>query len=161
MIRPPKPLNGGLQSVPPGVLIAPRDLGTAELSPDGAFEAGSFQTFTLTYTAGRYGIDDSGSLRICFRFATDQSRPQFEDPAGVGFTTITASNDAVLQYRYDPKGNTRPWDRTLYIKIVHGFLREGDTITIRFGDTVQGSPGLRLHALRPTISSTPRILRRW
>ena len=144
MVRPPKPLDGGLQSVPPGVLIAPKDLGTAELSPDGVFEAGSFQTFTLTYTAGRYGIDDSGSLRICFRFATDQSRPQFEDPAGVGFTTIAASNDAVLQYRYDPKGNTRPWDRTLYIKVVHGFLREGDTITIRFGDTTQGSPGLRL-----------------
>jgi len=144
MTQAPRNPVGGLQSIPPGPLIAQQDLGSATLSPDGAFEAGSFQTFTLTYTAGRYGIDDSGSLRICFRFATDQSRPQFEDPAGVGFTTISASNDAVLQYRYDPKGNVRPWDRTLYIKVVHGFLREGDTITIRFGDTSQGSPGLRL-----------------
>jgi len=136
--------EGGEQSLPIGEPIAPGDLGTAVLDPVGAFEAGSFQTFTLTYTSGRYGIDDSGSVRVCFRFASDQSRPQFEDPAGVGYTTISASNDAVLQYRYDPKGNVRPWDRTLYIKVVHGFLREGDTITICFGDRSQGSPGMRL-----------------
>jgi len=38
----------------------------------------------------------------------------------------------------------RPWDRTLYIKVVRGFLREGDTITITFGDPAEGSPGMRL-----------------
>lgn len=141
----PAPLaEGGLQCRPIAQPIAPEDLGSATLTPVGEFEAGSFQTFVLTYTAGRYGIDDSGSMRVCFRFASDQSRPQFEDPRGVGYTTISASNNAVLQYHYDPKGNVRPWDRTLYIKVVHGFLRAGDTITIRFGDTAGGSPGMRL-----------------
>ena len=38
----------------------------------------------------------------------------------------------------------RPWDRTLYIKVVRGFLREGDSITVTFGDRSQGSPGMRL-----------------
>lgn len=124
--------------------IPPEELGTAVLSPDGAFEAGSHQSFTLTYTAGKFGIDDSGSLRVCFRFAADQTRPQFEDPKRPNYTVIEASNGAVLEYRYDPKGNVRPWDRTLYIKVVKGFLREGDTITIRFGVTDGGSPGMRL-----------------
>lgn len=137
-------IGGGLQCQPLVSAIAPHELGVATLTPVGDFEAGAYQTFTLIYTAGKYGIDDSGSLRVCFRFASDQSRPQFEDPARVGYTTISASNNAVLQYRYDPKGNVRPWDRTLYIKVVHGFLREGDTITIRFGDTSKGSPGMRL-----------------
>ncbi|MFQ5937452.1 MAG: DUF3604 domain-containing protein [Acidiferrobacterales bacterium] len=136
--------EGGLQCQPVPSPIALEELGFATLTPVGEFEAGSFQTFTLTYTTGKYGIDDSGSLRVCFRFATDQSRPQFEDPARVGYTTIAASNNAVLQYHYDPKGNVRPWDRTLYIKVVKGFLREGDTITICFGDTTGGSPGMRL-----------------
>ncbi|MDX1487794.1 MAG: hypothetical protein R3268_06310 [Acidiferrobacterales bacterium] len=136
--------DGGLQCEPIHSPIAPHKLGHATLTPTGEFEAGSFQSFTLIYTAGKYGIDDSGSLRVCFRFASDQSRPQFEDPSRVGYTTITASNNAVLQYHYDPKGNVRPWDRTLYIKVVKGFLREGDTITIRFGDTSDGSPGMRL-----------------
>ncbi len=136
--------EGGLQSQPIASPIAPADLGQAELTPTGAFEAGSFHSFVLTYTAGRYGIDDSGSIRVCFRFASDQSRPQFEDPRAVGYTTISASNGAVLQYHYDPKGNVRPWDRTLYIKVARGFLRAGDSIRICFGDRSGGSPGMRL-----------------
>lgn len=135
---------GGLQSQPTREVIPPEELGSVTLSPGGAFEAGSYQTFTLIYTAGKFGIDDSGSMRICFRFASDQTRPQFEDPKGRNYTTVTASNAAVLQVRYDPKGNVRPWDRTLYIKVVRGFLREGDSITVTFGDRSQGSPGMRL-----------------
>jgi len=124
--------------------IPPEELGTATITPEGEFEAGSHQSFTLTYTAGKFGIDDSGALRICFRFASDQTRPQFEDPARPNYTVVEASNNAVLEYRYDPKGNVRPWDRALFIKVVRGFLREGDTITVRFGVTDGGSPGMRL-----------------
>lgn len=124
--------------------IPPRDLGTAAIEPAGAFIAGSYASFTLTYTAGTYGIDDSGALRVCFRFASDQSDPQFSDPTAPGYTMVEASNGAVLQYRFDPKANVRPWDRTLYIKVVKGFLKEGDRIVVRFGVTDLGSPGMRL-----------------
>lgn len=127
-----------------GQPILPEELGHVSLEPIGDFEAGSYQSFTLVYTAGKYGIDDSGSLRVCWRFASDQMHPQFDDPKKPNFTIIEASNKAVLQYRYDPKGNVRPWDRTLGIKVVHGFLKEGDTITIRFGVRDQGSPGMRI-----------------
>lgn len=133
-------MNSGTIRAP----IPPHELGSATISPTGDFAAGSHQTFTLTYTAGKFGIDDSGCLRIVFRFASDQTRPQFEDPAKPNYTVVEASNNAVLQYSYDPKGNVRPWDRTLYIKVVRGFMREGDTITVRFGDTGGGSPGMRL-----------------
>ena len=96
---------GGLESHPLRGAIPAEELGSVTLSPAGDFVAGSHQTFTLTYTAGKFGIDDSGSLRICFRFASDQTRPQFENPGGPNYTTIVASNSAVLQYHYDPKGN--------------------------------------------------------
>ena len=131
--------NGALREPIPKAL-----LGTAVLDRSGDFEAGSYQSFTLTYTAGRFGIDDSGSLRVAFRFATDQTDPQFTDPAAPGFTEVVASNNAVLDCRFDPKGNIRPWDRTLQIKVVRGFMKEGDTIAIRFGVTDGGSPGMRL-----------------
>jgi hypothetical protein len=124
--------------------IEPEIVGSATLSPQGSFEAGSYQTFVLEYTAGYHGIDDSGSLKIVFRFAGDQTRPQLDEPTRANYTTIKASNNAVLECRYDPKGNVRPWDRSLYIKVVHGFLEEGDKITITFGDTSGGSPGMRL-----------------
>jgi hypothetical protein len=142
----PPELNNGALRAP----IPPELLGTAVLDRTGDFEAGSYQSFTLTYTAGRFGIDDSGSLRVAFRFATDQTNPQFADPRAPNYTTIEASNNAVLEYRYDPKGNVRPWDRTLYIKVVKGFLRAGETITIRFGVTENGSPGMRLQTFCET-----------
>ncbi len=138
--RPWAALNSGVIRAP----IAPHHLGRAEIDPAGAFEAGSHASFTLTYTAGTYGIDDSGALRVCFRFATDQTPPQFTDPAAPGYTTVEASNGAVLHYVFDRKANVRPWDRTLYIKVVRGYLEEGDRITIRFGVTDGGSPGMRL-----------------
>ncbi len=119
-------------------------MGRAEIVPAGAFEAGSSVSFTLTYTAGTYGIDDTGSIKIVHRFASDAGRPQFEDPAAPNYVTVEASNGAVLELRYDPKQNIRPWDKTLYIKVVRGFLREGDRIVVRFGDPWGGCPGMRL-----------------
>ncbi len=41
--------------------------GRARLSPSGSFEARSVQRFTLTCNSGRFGIDDSGSIRVVFR----------------------------------------------------------------------------------------------
>ncbi len=136
--------GGGLQCAPLQAPLDPGDLGSARLTPDGPVEAGSWQTFTLVYTAGRYGIDDSGALRVCFRFAADHSKPQFTEPAGAGYTVVRASNNAVLEYRFDQKGNVRPFDQTVYVKVVNGYLKEGDTITIVFGDKSGGSPGMRV-----------------
>jgi hypothetical protein len=131
--------NGALRTP-----IDPSHLGTAVLDKSGEFDAGTYHSFTLTYTAGRFGIDDSGSIRVVWRFATDQTNPQFDNPKAAGYTEVVASNNAVLQARFDPKGNIRPWDRTLQIKVVKGFMKEGDTITVRFGVTDHGGSGMRL-----------------
>ena len=122
----------------------PKRMGIATIAPKGAFDAGSFQSFALTYTAGYFGIDDTGSIKIVHRFASDMGKPQFDDPTAPNYVTVEASNKAVLDVRYDGKQNIRPWDKTLYIKVVRGFLREGDRIIVRFGDPRQGSPGMRL-----------------
>lgn len=126
--------------------------GRATISPDHAVEAGSFASLTLVYTAGYFGIDDTGSLKIVHRFASDMGRMQFTEPAGWNYVTAEASNGAVLEMRYDMKGNVRPWDKTLLIRVQRGFLREGDTITIRLGDMSGGSPGLRMQTFtEPTF----------
>ena len=128
----------------PHSIYLPEKMGSATVSPTGRFEAGSFQEFTVTYTAGYFGIDDTGSIKIVHRFASDMGRPQFTDAQAPNYTTVEASNRAVLHVEYDMKRNIRPWDKTLYIKVVRGFLREGDRIIIRFGDRREGSPGIRL-----------------
>ena len=122
----------------------PELMGTATLEPSGSFEAGSYQCFTLVYTAGRFGIDDTGSLKIGFRFATDFGPIQFDEPEAPGYTTVEASNGATLECKWEFKRNIRPWSRSLYIGVQNLFLKPGDTITIRFGDQRFGSPGVRL-----------------
>lgn len=126
--------------------------GQARVEPAGAFEAGSFECFTLTYTAGFFGIDDTGSLKIVHRFASDMGKPQFSDPQAPNYVTAEASNGAVLALDYDGKRNVRPWDKTLSVRVVKGFLREGDRIVVRFGDRRQGSPGMRVQTFcEPTF----------
>jgi Protein of unknown function (DUF3604) len=130
----------------------PERMGTAVIEPSGEVEAGSFRSFTLVYTAGYFGIDDTGSIKIVHRFASDMGRPQWSDPQGANYTTVEASNAAVLEVLYDPKLNIRPWDKTLMIRVMRGFLREGDTITVRFGDCRRGSPGMRTQTfVEPTF----------
>src|SRR5881394_3559233 len=127
-------------------------VGSATCTPTQPCEAGSFASFTLTYTAGYFGIDDTGSLKIVSRFASDMGRLQTADPKGWNYVSAEASNGAVLELRYDPKGNIRPWDKTLSIRVQRGFLREGDRILVRIGDTRQGSPGIRVQTfVEPTF----------
>jgi hypothetical protein len=122
----------------------PERMGSAAIEPTGEFVAGSFESFTLTYTAGYFGIDDTGSLKIVHRFASDMGKPQFDDPKAPNYVTVEASNGAVLDVRYDGKMNIRPWDKTLFIRVVRGFLKDGDKIIVRFGDRRSGSPGMRV-----------------
>jgi hypothetical protein len=121
----------------------PEHMGAATLTPPGPLVAGTFAELTLTYTAGTFGIDDSGMLKISWRTTSDMAKPQFSDPAAANYTTIEASNGAKLEYWLE-RFNIRPWVNTLLIRVGRGYLRAGDTITVRFGDRQRGSPGIRL-----------------
>ena len=121
----------------------PEHMGSANLMPSGPFVAGTHEEFTLTYTAGTFGIDDTGMLKISWRTTSDMAKPQFTDAAAPNYTTVEASNGARLEYWIE-RLNIRPWVNTLFIRVGRGFLRAGDTITARFGDRRGGSPGLRL-----------------
>ncbi len=121
----------------------PEHMGTITLSPAGPFFAGAHEELTLVYTAGTFGIDDTGMLKISWRTTSDMSKPQFDKPQAENFTTVEASNGAKLEVWFD-RLNIRPWGNTLLIRVGRGYLRAGDTLTIRFGDRRQGSPGWRL-----------------
>ena len=118
--------------------------GHIDFTPTGSFEVRSLQTFKLVYTVGPYGIDDTGALKVVFRFPLDIGGLQTTDPKALNYVSAKASNSAKLTLTYNPLGHMRPRDRALTIFISDGFMREGDTITIVFGDTSGGSPGMRL-----------------
>ncbi len=119
------------------------NLGKARIIPSGKVLAGARLTVRYTYTVG-HPIDDTGSVKIVFRYAGDFQVPQFMDPAAPGFCSVTTSGDCRIEPRWDPKGHTRPWGRTLMLKVMGGYLDTGDTVTVVFGDTSGGSLGWRM-----------------
>ena len=122
--------------------------GHVEMQPQGAFEVRSLQTFRLVYTVGRYGIDDTGGIRVVFRYPGDWGPLQTEDPTAYNFVTAQASSPtnpgARIALEYSAYGHMRPWFKALTARLHGGYLREGDTITITFGDPSSGSPGMKL-----------------
>ena len=123
-----------------------RDYGSAVLSPSAACEVRSFQTLTVTYTVGRFGLDDTGAIRIAFRWVHDCGDLQTSDPEAMNYVTATSSNGAPLRLYVEPYG-FRPWSLALRVTVAGGFMREGDTITVVFGDRSGGSPGMRMQTI--------------
>ena len=90
----------------------PEQMGGITLSPAGPFIAGAHVELTLVYTAGTFGIDDTGMVKISWRTTSDMSKPQFDKPQAANFTTVEASNGAKLEVWFD-RLNVRPFANTL------------------------------------------------
>ncbi len=120
--------------------------GHVALSPQGAFEVRSVQTFRLVYTVGRYGIDDTGSIRVVFRFMGDWGDLQTSDPTAYNYVTAHTDTDSRLSLQYSKTGHQRPWFRCLTVRLHGGYLSEGDKITIVFGDNSKGCPGMKMQS---------------
>ena len=60
----------------------PQIYGSVELKPRGEFVVRSYASFTLTYTAGRYGIDDSGAIETAMEIHSAWSSPIYLFNAG-------------------------------------------------------------------------------
>ncbi len=127
----------------PFTTYLPEHIGSATLDPPGPFIAGFHVELTLTYTAGTFGIDDTGIVKISWRTTSDMGKPQFTDPAAANYTTAEASNGAKLEVWFD-RLNIRPFVNTILIRVGRGYLRRGDALTVRLGDRRGGSPGYRL-----------------
>jgi len=116
------------------------DLGTAVIKPSDFLAAGSLATLTFIYTSG-HPIDDTGFLKIVFRFASDFGIPQFDHPERLNYCSVRSTGNCRIEPRWDPKGHTRPWGRSIFLKVMGGFLDRGQQIILVFGDTSGGSPG--------------------
>ena len=123
---------------------------TAELGPH---QAASFTTIKQTYTVGKKPIQTGGGFLVAKHFMAGFGNWQTDNPKAAHYISITSSTKArfvassvPLRGMHGGFRNTRP---TLVFRVASGTLVEGDTVTITYGDTQQGSPGI----MTPTFSS--------
>jgi len=117
------------------------EYGTATLEPSEEIVAGSFGTWTITYTAGALGIDDGGQLKVAANMSSDWGRPQFDDPTADNYATVETSADATVEARWDTDGYIRPLKDTITIDVFDGSIGPGETVTLTLGETSGGSLG--------------------
>jgi hypothetical protein len=133
-------------------IYAPHEIGRVEVDAPDAMVAGSMATIRVIYTAGKFGLDDQGGIRLLLRFASDFGRPQLERPNAPNYVSAVASNGATLVTTYDSIAGVRPWFKVLSVRIMKQFLREGDTITVTLGERSEGSAGMRIQtSAEPTF----------
>ena len=122
------------------------DYGTAVLGMGSTCEIRSYQSLTITYTAGKFGLDDTGAIRIAHRFVHDGGEMQTEDPKAANYVTAVSSCGTPLNLYVEPY-SFRPWLIALMIEVKGGFLSPGDTIRVTIGDTSEGSPGFLIQTI--------------
>ncbi|MGC6454841.1 MAG: DUF3604 domain-containing protein, partial [Candidatus Puniceispirillaceae bacterium] len=119
----------------------PSIFGSATLSPTEPVEVRTYQSFTLTYTVGSLGLDDTGGIRIAWRRIGDSGQLQTTNPAAPNYVTAHSNGEGRLSLSYSRRGGQRPWGEILTVTQHGGYLRPGETITIHIGDRRDGSPG--------------------
>ena len=123
-------------------------LGTLELLSEPTVTVSLPTTIRLRYTAGIYGVDENGSLRLAWRTVSDFEQPQFTDPAGFGYTTISTSAHACIEAARSMY--QRPFHNSIHLRVRDGNICLGDTVDIVLGDPSQGSPGIRTQSFAET-----------
>jgi hypothetical protein len=124
--------------------------GTVSLASKPEVVAGTFHTWTITYTVGEIGMDDGSRLKIAINQSSDWGPPQFHSPTEDNYCTVTTSGDATVSAGYHTRGYRRPWQDTIDIDVSQGTLEEGDTITLTLGDRSHGSLGIQAQSYPET-----------
>jgi hypothetical protein len=119
-----------------------RRYGTVSLEPDDDVVAGTYGTWTITYTVGAIGMDDGARLKIAANSTSDWGPPQFDDSAADNYCTVETDGDASVEGRYDTQGHVRPFRNVIEVSVFDGALEAGDQITITLGARGEGSLGL-------------------
>lgn len=131
----------------------PQALGSLIATP-GPFTAGEYGTIRQTYTVGTTPVQTGGGFMLARHFMANFGPWQTDAPDQPNFISIESSNSkvgfvATTTPLAGMHGGFRSTRETLTFRVASGTLEQGDTVTITWGDTRSGSPGMRM----PTMSS--------
>ncbi|MCZ6633881.1 MAG: DUF3604 domain-containing protein [bacterium] len=112
------------------------EYGELTLHPRDDVIAGSYGTWTVTYTVGEKGVARGGTIRIYTEADSDRAMPQMDDPAGEDYLTVQAPIEARVGVLVQ--------SLLSIVLIVNGrALQPGEQVVVTYGDRSQGGPGFR------------------
>ena len=110
--------------------------GKVDLNPRDEVVAGSYGTWTLTYTAGKKGVATGGRIRIYTDADSDRGTPQMDDPGGADYLTIEAPKAAQIGVLVQSVLSV--------MLVVNGrALQPGEQVAVTYGNRSEGGPGFR------------------
>jgi hypothetical protein len=129
-------------------------LGTLEAESLGPYEARDWATLRQTWTVGTHAVETGGGFWVARHFGANFGPFQTGDDAGEGYVSIsTTHDDTVLEAETimvsGPHGGFRSPAPAIAFRLTAGRLDPGEKVTITYGDTGGGGPGLLL----PSTSS--------
>ena len=114
--------------------------GTVALEPTADVAAGSWGTWTFTFTVGTYGMDDRSNLRLVMRGVCDWGAPNFTDPTAANYCKVFTDGNAKLRVHFDRENHVRPWRRTIHVHVHDGTLKGGRAYLDRARRPLGGQP---------------------
>jgi hypothetical protein len=121
--------------------------GRSEISPASDMLAGSFGTWTVTFTAGTGGIPTGGALQFGL-YRSGWSTFQLDRPRDAGYTTF--ETNARIEYSAQVIHEKELLERDLYnasrewfieVTITKGTIQAGDKFSMTYGDRSGGGSG--------------------
>ena len=124
-------------------------LGTLAAESLGPFEARQYATLSQTWTAGTRPVETGGGFWVARHFNANYGVFQTDDPAAAGYVTI-GTDAANVRFETDvymasgPHGGFRAPEPALAFRVAEGRLEPGESVTITYGDTTGGGPGVMM-----------------
>ena len=117
--------------------------GKVRLEPRDEVVAGSYGTWTLTYTAGKKGVATGGRIRIYTDSDSDRATPQMDNPTGANYLTIEAPKATRIGVLIQSVLSA--------ILTVNGrALQPGEQMAVTYGDRREGGSGFRSQTFQET-----------
>ena len=125
----------------------PKRLGSLK-AIGGPFEAATFGTLTQTFTVGTADVKTGGGFLVGRHFMAGY-RMQVNDATAANYVSISSTNQEV-EFTVDSAplagmhGGFRGASEMLVFRVSKGSLTQGDQVSIVYGDTTGGAPGIRM-----------------
>jgi hypothetical protein len=137
----------------------PWALGWLSLQSEDPLQVETRQTIVQTWTVGGVPMEEGGAIYLGRDGFNNSGTPQVNDPDGNNYFTISSSNpDARFVYEEPPPSPTIITQLLAVFRLEGARLTAGDTVTMVYGDTSQGSRGQWIQSYSVSRCSFPVYL---